>query len=91
MRLFKASESVYEAVCNQMNASYGYPNAETATLRALPLVGTLTRDSAGDVYAAISEEYCSHPIPNQLIQELTEIGLIQEVSADEYAATLKNP
>lgn len=46
MRYFRATPTVYADICAQLDAAYGYPNAETKTERTLPLVAELPRGVA---------------------------------------------
>ena len=88
MRYFRASPAVYAAICSQLDAAWGYPNAETKTERALPLADTLPTDSQGRVYLAISSEYCDYILPSQLLPELLASGAVEEIDASTYVAVL---
>ena len=84
-RYFRASTSVYAGVCQQLDAAYGYPNAETKTERALPLASELPSDSQGQVYLAIDSAYCDFILPGQMLPDLLASGTVQEVTAEQYA------
>lgn len=88
MRYFRASPAVYADICEQLNAAYGYPNAETKTERALPLAADLPADAQGRVYLAISAEYCEFILPGQMLPELLASGAVEELMASQYAAVL---
>lgn len=88
MRYFRATPAVYVDICAQLDATYGYPNAETKTLRTLPLVSDLPADAQGRVSLAVSEEYCNFDLPRQLLPELLAAGLVEEIAAEQYAAVL---
>lgn len=88
MRYFRSTPVVYANICAQLDAAYGYPNEATKTARALPLVGGLPPDDAGRVYLAVSAEYCDYVLPSQMLPELIAAGLVEEVTAEEYAAVL---
>jgi len=87
-RYFRASPSVCAGVCQQLDAAYGYPNAATKTLRSLPLVSDLPSDGQGRVYLAISAEYCDYNLPSELLPQLIAAGLVEEITAEQYAAVL---
>ena len=88
MKYFRSTPDVYAAICSRLDAAYGYPNAETKTLRTLPLVADLPADAAGRVYLAISSEYCDYVLPSELIPQLLASGAVQEITEAEYRAAL---
>lgn len=88
MRYFRSTPAVYGSICVQLDSAYGYPNADTKTLRALPLVETLPSDGQGRVYLAISAAYCDYILPAEMLPELLASGAVQEVDAATYQAVL---
>jgi len=88
MRYFRAAVAVYADICAQLDAAYGYPNAETKTERALPLVSDLPTDEAGRVYLAVSAEYCDYNLPAEMLPQLIAAGLVEEITAEQYGAVL---
>ena len=88
MRYFRSTPAVYASICAQLDAAYGYPNAETKTERTLPLVDALPADGQGRVYLAISAEYCDFILPGQMLPDLIASGAVEEVNAATYAALL---
>jgi len=88
MRYFRSTPAVYADICAQLDAAYGYPNAETKTLRTLPLAADLPSDTQGRVYLAISAEYCQYILPSEMLPELLASGAVNEVSEAEYRALL---
>lgn len=88
MRYFRATPAVYASICAQLDAAYGYPNAETKTQRALPLAAELPSDSQGRVYLAIQSDYCDYILPSEMLPQLLASGAVEEVTADQYAAVL---
>jgi hypothetical protein len=88
MRYFRSTPAVYADICAQLNAAYGYPNAETKTERALPLVADLPHDAEGRVYLAVSAEYCDYNLPSEMLPQLIAAGMVEEITAEEYAAVL---
>jgi hypothetical protein len=87
-RYFRSSPAVYVGICQQLDAAYGYPNAETKTERTLPLAVDLPADGQGLVYLAVSQEYCDYILPGQMLPELLASGAVEEVDAATYAALL---
>jgi hypothetical protein len=88
MRYFRATPAVYSDICVQLDAAYGYPNAETKTERALPLVAELPSDDQGRVYLAVSAQYCEYNLPAEMLPQLIAAGLVEELTAEEYAAVI---
>lgn len=88
MRYFRSTPAVYGSICSQLDAAYGYPNAETKTERALPLAADLPADDQGRVYLAISAEYCEYILPSEMLPQLIASGAVQEIDAATYAAVL---
>jgi len=88
MRYFRSAPAVYADICAQLDAAYGYPNAETKTERSLPLAADLPSDGQGRVYLAVSAEYCEFNLPRELLPQLIAAGLVEEITAEQYAAVL---
>jgi hypothetical protein len=88
MRYFRSTPAVYDSICSQLDAAYGYPNAETKTARTLPAVADLLTDAQGRVYLAISSEYCEYNLPSELLPQLIASGAVEEVTAAVYGALL---
>lgn len=86
MRYFRSTPAVYADICAQLDAAYGYPNAETKTERTLPL--SLPADNQGRVYLAISADYCDYNLPSEMLPQLLAAGLVEEITAAQYAAVL---
>jgi hypothetical protein len=90
MRFFRSTPAVYANICAQLDAAYGYPNAETKTLRTLPLTADLPSDGQGRVYLAVSADYCDYNLPSELLPQLIAAGAVEEITAEQYAAVLPN-
>lgn len=88
MRYFRSTPAVYASICAQLDAAYGYPNQATKTERTLPMVDDLPSDSQGRVYLAVSAEYCEYNLPSELLPQLIADGLVEELTAEQYAAVL---
>jgi hypothetical protein len=88
MRYFRSPPPVYADICAQLDAAYGYPNEATKTLRTLPLAINLPSDGEGRVYLAISAAYCDYNLPSELLPQLIAAGLVEEITAQDYAAVL---
>lgn len=87
-RYFRSTPDVYGAVCQQLDAAYGYPNESTKTARTLPLVASLPGDDQGRVYLAVSADYCEYNLPSEMLPQLLAAGLVEEITAAQYQAVL---
>jgi hypothetical protein len=90
-RYFRSTSDVYTAVCNQLDAAYGYPNAETKTARTLPPLDALPTDDHGRVYLSVSGDYCNYILPGEILPGLLASGDVEEVTAEQYVALLPEP
>ena len=88
LRYFRSTAAVYESIRSQLDAAWGYPNAETKTLTAIPPVGELPADGQGRVYLAISAAYCDYILPSQMLPELLASGAVEEIDREAYMAAV---
>ena len=88
MRYFRTTPAVYAGICSQLDAAYGYPNAETKTDRTLPLASDLPADGQGRLYLAVDAAYCDYILPGEMLPQLLASGAVEEVDAATYAALL---
>ena len=91
MRYFRSTAAVYASICAQLDAAYGYPNAEPKTERALPLASDLPTDGQGRVYLAISQEYCDYILPSEMLPGLLASGAVEEIDEAAYFAAVNRP
>ena len=87
-RFFRSTAAVYEGVCSQLDAAYGYPNAGTLTARTLPLASDLPADADGRVYLAVASDYCEYILPGEMLPQLLASGAVDEVTQEDYRALL---
>jgi len=87
-RYFRCTPDVYVVVCTQLDAAYGYPNAETKTSRALPLASELPADQDGRIYLAIAAQYCDYVLPSEMLPQLLAGGAVEEIDAATYLQEL---
>ncbi len=88
LRFFKCQPEVYEAICQQLDQAYSYPNEATKTERTLPLRLNLPSDSQGNVYLAVANDYCEYVLPSQILPSLIESGTVEEISETQYLAVI---
>lgn len=86
MRYFRSTPAVYEGIRAQLDAAYGYPNAETKTLTAIQPSSQLPTDQQGRVYLVIDAAYCDYILPSAMLPELISSGAVEEITAQQYRA-----
>lgn len=91
MRYFCALTAVYASICDQLDAAYGYPNAETKTERTLPLAADLPADGQGRVYLAVDAAYCDFILPGEMLPDLLASGAVEELTQAQYLAVAPWP
>jgi hypothetical protein len=90
VRFFRSTDATYETIRSQLDAAYGYPNAETKTLTSITPAAEAPHDSQSRVYLAISSDYCDYNLPAELLPQLIASGAVAEITeADYQAATVK--
>ena len=89
MRFFRALPNVYESIRDQLDAAYGYPNAETKTLTAIPPVAELPIDAQGRVYLSVTAGYCDFVLPSQMLPQLLASGAVEEIDEATYRAAVQ--
>lgn len=87
-RYFRSTPAVYADICSQLDAAYGYPNADTRTERTLPLASDLPADGQGRIYLAVDAVYCEFILPSELLPSLIASGAVSEITEAEYQAAL---
>lgn len=88
MRYFRTTLAVYASIAAQLDTAYGYPNAETKTLRTLPLADDLPADGQGRVYLTVDAAYCEYILPGAMLPQLLASGAVEEVDGATYEALL---
>lgn len=91
VRYFRSDAATYESVRAQLDAAYGYPNAQTKTETAIPPAAKLPSDSRGRVYLVISEYYCNFILPAELLPQLIASGSVEELTATQYRSVFPSP
>lgn len=90
-RYFRSTDELLAQVNAQLDAAYGYPNAETKTNTTLPPAVDCPHDSQGRVYIAVDDAYCDFILPSQMLPQLIEAGMVEEIDAAAYAAVVPAP
>lgn len=87
-RFFRSTDAVYESIRAQLDAAYGYPNAETKTLTSITPAADAPHDTQGRVYLAISADYCDYNLPAELLPQLLASGAVEETAEADYLAAM---
>jgi hypothetical protein len=90
-RFFRSNDAVYESIRSQLDAAYGYPNAETKTLTSITPAADAPHDSHGRVYLAIASDYCDYNLPAELLPQLIANRAVEEITEAEYQAAVQTP
>jgi len=85
-RFFRSTDAVYESIRAQLDAAYGYPNAETKTLTSITPAADALHDAQDRVYLAIASDYCDYNLPAELLPQLLASGAVEEITESEYMA-----
>ena len=88
MRYFRASLSVYEGIRAQLDAAYGYPNADTKTVTAITPAEDAAKDENGRVLLLASDAECEFPVAAAMLPQLLASGAVEEIDAATYQAAL---
>lgn len=92
MRYFRAATvEVYEAVRADLDSVWGYPNADTKTATAITPGADAPTDASGRVYLVASPAECDYPAIAERLPTLLASGMVQEVTAAEFAAQFPLP
>ena len=92
MRYFRAQNvAVYEAIRSSLDSIYGYPNADTKTMTAIPTASESIQDSAGRVYLLASDAECQFPAVAELLPQLLSSGLVEEITASDWDTLFPPP
>lgn len=91
-RHFRAqNDAAYEAVRRALDSAYGYPNAATKTVTAIPPASESPRDSSGRVYFTASDAECEYPAAATLLPQALDSGLVEEVDGPTYEQEVPRP
>jgi hypothetical protein len=87
-RYFRSTDEVLSQVNVQLDAAYGYPNAETKTNTTLPPPEGCPHDAEGRMYLAVADDYCEYVLPSQMLPQLIDAGVVEEITEPEYQAVI---
>ena len=87
-RYFRSTDEVLSLVNAQLDAAYGYPNAETRTNTALPPAAECPHDAEGRVYLAVDGAYCDFILPSEMLPQLIDSGMVEEIDEQTYGSIL---
>jgi hypothetical protein len=92
MRYFRAANiDVYEAIRADLDGVWQYPNDATKTSTAITPGSEAPTDNAGRVYLVASPAECDYPAIADRLPTLLASGMVQEVTAAEFAAQFPSP
>jgi hypothetical protein len=88
-RYFRSSPQVYEAMRQQLDAAFGYPNDHTQTVWAA--VADAVKDDQGRCLLAVRSESCERPQVAAVLPGLIASGVVEEIDAATYQAAMPQP
>jgi hypothetical protein len=91
IRFFRSTDAVYESIRAQLDAAWGYPNAETKTLTSITPAADAPHDAQGRVYLAVSAEYCDYNLPSEMLPQLLASGAAAEITQAEWDVIFPPP
>jgi hypothetical protein len=92
MRYFRAANiDVYEAIRADLDSVWQYPNPATKTTTAITPGSEAPVDTAGRVYLVASPAECEYPAIAERLPALLSGGMVQEVTAAEFAEQFPPP
>lgn len=91
MRYFVGQDDIaYETVRTTLDAAWGLPN-NLGTETCLPPADVAPRNASGLITLAMRDEFCEWPPASEMLPDLFSVGVIEEISADEYWASISKP
>jgi hypothetical protein len=91
MRYFAGQDDIgYETIRTTLDAAWGLPN-DLGTDTCLPPANVAPRNQSGLITLALRDEFCEWQPASAMLPELLDVGVIAEISADEYRAGISKP
>ena len=90
MRFFRSTPAVYEQVRTQLDAAWGNPSPN-GTATCIEPAATAPHDAQGRVVLAVHDEFCEYEAAAAMLPQLLASGVVEEITADQYAASLPPP
>jgi hypothetical protein len=91
MRYFLGKDDIeYETIRTTLDTAWGLPN-DLGTDTCLPPANVAPRSQSGLITLALRDEFCEWHPASAMLPELLDVGVIAEISADEYVAGISKP
>lgn len=92
MRYFRTADAeLYESVRLQLDAAWGHPTADGATLTCIDPVEVAPRDIAGRVLLAVREEFVLYEPAATILPHLLEAGHVEQITEQDYDSSVVVP
>lgn len=85
-RFFRSSPAVYEAMRQQLDAAFGYPDGVTQTVWRP--VAQAVKDDQGRCLLAVHSSSCDRPAVAAMLPGLLASGSVEEIDEATYAAAM---
>lgn len=89
MRCFRTADAaLYESIRRQLDAAWGHPSADGATLTCFDPAAIAPRGEDGRIMLAVNDEFCTYEAVAAVLPELLASGAVEEITEAEYRAAL---
>jgi hypothetical protein len=92
MRFFRTDdETLYESIRLQLDAAWGNPTSDGATITCFDPASNAPHDSVGQVLLAVNDEFCTWEPAATLLPQLVASGAVAEITEAEYQTATRPP
>lgn len=90
-RYFAADDATYTALRQTLDAAWGYPRPDAATLSCLPPPEECPRDASGRVCVCVLSAHAEFTPAAALLEEAIASNAVSEITATEYESLFTDP
>jgi len=92
MRFFRTADAaLYESVRSQLDAAWGHPTPDGRTRTCFDPASVAPRDSQGNLMLAVDDEFATWEPAATILPQMLASGAVEEITAEQYAASLPQP
>ena len=89
MRYFRCgNDDLYESIRLQLDAAWGHPSEDGATITCFDPAAVAPRDSQGRIVLSVHDEFCQYSVVVDLLPALLASGAIDEIAREDYWAAI---
>ena len=90
-RYFRSTDAVLNAIRQQLDDAWGYPDETSKTTTVLPPPEKCRHDALGKVYLFVAADMCEWPPVNELLPPLLASGQVEELTKEQYQQVFPPP